>query len=326
LPEITYRQALHDALREEMQRDDKVFLLGEEIGIFGGSYKVTEGLLDEFGSKRVLETPIAEGGIIGLATGSAMTGLRPVAEIMTINFIIVGMDQLVNNAAKIPYMFGGEARVPLVVRTPSGAGHQLTAQHSQVLEVWFAYVPGMYVVAPSTPADAKGLLKAAIRNDNPILFVENVLLYNEKGEVPEGEHVVEIGKADIKRQGEDLTIIAYSRMVPLALEAADVLAEEGLSAEVVDLRSLRPLDVDTIVESVKKTNRALVVHEGWYKYGAGAEVVAQLQEHAFDYLDHPVERITGAEVPLPYATTLERAALPRMEDVVERARFMLGKR
>src|SRR5438270_8410484 len=237
MPVMTYRQALTDALREEMQRDNDVFLLGEEIGIFGGSYKVTEGLLQEFGPKRVLDTPIAELGILGLATGASMTGLRPVAEIMTINFIIVGMDQLVNNAAKIPYMFGGEARCPLVVRTPSGAGHQLTAQHSQVLEVWFAYVPGMYVVAPATPADAKGLLKSCIRDDNPILFVENVLMYNDKGEVPEGEYTIPIGKADVKREGEDVTIISYSRMVHTALEAAERLAEDDISAEVIDLRS-----------------------------------------------------------------------------------------
>jgi pyruvate dehydrogenase E1 component beta subunit len=322
---MTYRQALKEALREEMQRDDGVFLLGEEIGVFGGSYKVTEGLLDEFGSKRVLETPIAENGIIGLATGAAMTGLRPVAEIMTINFIIVGMDQLVNNAAKIPYMFGGETRVPLVVRTPSGGAHQLTAQHSQSLEVWFAYVPGMYVVAPATPADAKGLLKASIRDDNPILFVENVLMYNEKGDVPEGEHIVPIGKADVKREGEDVTLITYSRMVHVALEAADALAEQGISAEVVDLRSLRPLDIDTVVESIKKTNHAMIVHEGWKKYGAGAEIAAQIQEKAFDYLDHPVERVTAAEVPLPYAKSLERAALPRLEDVIEGVRVMVGK-
>jgi pyruvate dehydrogenase E1 component beta subunit len=320
------RQALHDALREEMLRDPDVFCLGEEIGRFGGSYKVTEGLLDEFGPERILATPIAELGIIGLATGAAMTGLRPVAEIMTINFIVVGMDQLVNNAAKIPYMFGGEARVPLVVRTPSGAGHQLTAQHSQVLEAWFAYVPGMYVVAPSTPADAKGLLKSCIRDDNPILFVENVVMYNEKGEVPDGEYTVPIGKADVKREGEDLTIISYSRMVHLALEAAETLAGDGVSAEVVDLRSLRPLDMDTVIESVKKTNRALVVHEGWRKFGAGAEIAAQIQERAFDYLDAPVERVTGKDVPLPYANSLERAALPGLEDVVATAESIVGRR
>jgi pyruvate dehydrogenase E1 component beta subunit len=324
---ITYRQALTDALREEMNRDPDVFCLGEEIGIFGGSYKVTEGLLKEFGPERILDTPIAELGIIGLATGAAMTGLRPVAEIMTINFIIVGMDQLVNNAAKIPYMFGGETRVPLVVRTPSGASHQLTAQHSQVLEVWFAYVPGMYVVAPSNPADAKGLLKTCIRDDNPILFVENVLLYNEKGEVPEGhDHLVPLGKADVKREGDDITIVAYSRMVPFVLQAADKLAEEGVNAEVIDLRSLRPLDIDTIIESVKKTNHALIVHEGWKKYGAGAEIAAQIQEYAFDYLDHPVQRVTGVEVPLPYANSLEKEALPRQQDVIDAASAIVGKR
>jgi pyruvate dehydrogenase E1 component beta subunit len=325
MTEMTYRQALHDGLREEMLRDHNVFLLGEEIGKFGGSYKVTQGLIDEFGPERVLATPIAEGGIIGLATGAAMTGLRPVAEIMTINFIIVGMDQLVNNAAKIPYMFGGEARTPLVIRTPSGAGHQLTAQHSQVLEVWFAYVPGMYVIAPSTPADAKGLLKASIRDENPILFVENVLLYNEKGDVPDGDHVVPIGKADVKRVGEDITIVSYSRMVHMALAAAETLAGAGISAEVVDLRSLRPLDIDTVVESIKKTNRALIVHEGWRKFGAGAEIAAEIQEYAFDYLDHPVERITGAEVPLPYAKSLEAAAMPRLEDVVKSAQSIVGR-
>jgi pyruvate dehydrogenase E1 component beta subunit len=323
---MTYRQALTEALREEMTRDENVFLLGEEIGIFGGSYKVTEGLLNEFGPERVLDTPIAELGIIGLATGASMTGLRPIAEIMTINFIIVGMDQLVNNAAKIPYMFGGEAQCPLVIRTPSGAAHQLTAQHSQVLEVWFAYVPGMYVVAPSTPADAKGLLKASIRDNNPILFVENVLLYNEKGEVPEGEHILPIGKAEVKREGEDMTIVTYSRMVGPALRAAEALEEDGVSVEVVDLRSLRPLDTETVIESVKKTNHVLVLHEGWKRFGAGAEIAAQIQEQAFDYLDHPVERITGAEVPLPYANSLERASLPSLEDVIELSRVIVGKR
>ena len=325
MAEVTYRQALHDALREEMERDPNVFLLGEEIGVFGGSYKVTEGLLGEFGPERVLGTPISENAIIGLATGAAMTGLRPVAEIMTINFIIVGMDQLVNNAAKIPYMFGGEAHTPIVVRTPSGAGHQLTAQHSQVLEVWFAYVPGMYVVAPSTPADAKGLLKASIRDENPILFVENVVLYNQRGEVPDDDYVIPIGKADIKREGEDVTIVSYSRMVHVALQAAETLANDGISAEVVDLRSLRPLDVDTVVESVKKTNHAMIVHEGWRKFGAGAEIAAQIQEFACDYLDHPVERVTGVEVPLPYATSLESAALPKVEYVIDGVRSMLGK-
>ncbi len=326
MPVTTYRRALNDALREEMTRDENVFCLGEEIGRFGGSYRVTEGLLDEFGPERILATPIAEGGIIGLATGAAMTGLRPVAEIMTINFIMVGMDQLVNNAAKIPYMFGGEARVPLVVRTPSGAGHQLTAQHSQVLEVWFAYVPGMYVVAPATPADAKGLLKTCIRDDNPVLFVENVLLYNDQGEVPEGEHLVPLGKAAVRREGDDITIVSYSRMVNVALQAAEALADDGINAEVIDLRSLRPLDIDTVLKSVRKTNRAMIVHEGWRKFGAGAEIAAQISELAFDFLDHPVARVTGVEVPLPYAQSLEAAALPRLELVIDGARTMVGKR
>jgi pyruvate dehydrogenase E1 component beta subunit len=322
---LTYREALHNALEEEMNRDSNVFLLGEEIGVFGGSYKVTENLIYQFGPERVLETPIAETGIIGLATGAAMTGLRPVAEIMTINFIIVGMDQLVNNAAKIPYMFGGETRVPLVVRTPSGAGRQLTAQHSQSLEVWFAYVPGMYVLCPATPADAKGLLKAAIRDDNPVLFVESLRLYNDKGEVPDDEYVLPIGKADVKREGTDVTIVSYSAMVPIALQAADALAEDGVSVEVVDMRSLRPLDIDTVITSVKKTNRALIVTEGWYKFGAGAEIAAQIQEHAFDFLDHPVERITAREVPLAYARDLEAAALPSLQEVVGQVKAMVGK-
>ena len=318
---ITYRQALHDALREEMDRDRTVFLLGEEIGRFGGSYKVTEGLVDEFGPERVLATPIAEGGIIGLATGASMTGLRPVAEIMTINFISSAWISLVNNAAKIPYMFGGEARTPLVVRTPSGAGHQLTAQHSQVLEVWFAYVPGMYVVAPSTPADAKGLLKACYPGQQShSLRRESCCCTTRRARCPKGTYIVPIGKADVKREGEDITIVSYSRMVHVALQAADALAEDGISAEVVDLRSLRPLDMETVVESVKKTNRAMIVHEGWRKFGAGAEIAAQIQEEAFDYLDHPVDRVTGAEVPLPYANSLEAAALPQLEDMVGAAR------
>jgi pyruvate dehydrogenase E1 component beta subunit len=326
MPEMTYRDALREALREEMQRDPTVILIGEEVGRFGGSYKVSQGLVDEFGEKRVIDTPIAEAGIIGTGIGAAMTGLRPVCEIMTINFILVGIDQLVNNAAKIAYMFNGGARVPLVVRTPSGAGHQLSCQHSQVLEVWFAYVPGMYVLAPGTPADAKGMLKAAIRDDNPILFVENVLLYNERGEVPEGEYLVPIGKADIKRTGSDITLVTYSRALGLALEAANQLANEGISAEVIDLRSLRPLDMETVVTSVKKTNHVIMIEEGWRSYGVGAEIAAQIQELAFDYLDHPIERIAGREVPLPYATNLERAAIPHAVDVVERAKWMLSNR
>jgi pyruvate dehydrogenase E1 component beta subunit len=326
MPEMTYREALREGLREEMERDGSVILMGEEVGPFGGSYKVSQGLIDQFGEKRIIDTPIAEEGIIGAGIGAAMTGLRPVCEIMTINFLLVGIDQLINNAAKIPYMFNGQARVPLVVRTPSGAGHQLSCQHSQVLEVWCAYVPGMYVLAPGTPADAKGMLKTAIRDDNPILFVENVLLYNEVGEVPEGEHLVPLGKAVVRREGSDISLITYSRMVGVTLHAAELLADEGIDAEVVDLRSLRPLDIETVVESVRKTNRAVFIEEGWRSYGIGAEIAAQIQELAFDDLDHPVERIAGKEVPLPYATDLEKAATPSQEDILTTARRMVGRR
>ncbi len=326
MPELTYREALREALREEMQRDDRVILMGEEVGSFGGSYKVSQGLVEEFGDRRIIDTPIAEEGIIGAGIGAAMTGLRPVCEIMTINFLLVGIDQLVNNAAKIPYMFNGHARVPLVVRTPSGAGHQLSCQHSQVLEVWCAYVPGMYVVAPGTPADAKGMLKTAIRDDNPILFVENVLLYNESGEVPAGEHLVPLGQAVVRRKGSDVTLVTYSRMVGVTLQAAERLAGDGIDAEVVDLRSLRPLDIETVLGSVRKTNRAAFVEEGWRSYGVGAEIAAQIQELAFDDLDHPVERIAGKEVPLPYATNLEAAATPSVDGIVERVTGMVEGR
>jgi pyruvate dehydrogenase E1 component subunit beta len=323
---MTYREALREALREEMERDDSVILLGEEVGIFGGSYKVSEGLVGEFSDRRIIDTPIAEEGIIGAGIGAAMTGLRPVCEIMTINFLLVGIDQLINNAAKIPYMFNGQARVPLVVRTPSGAGHQLSCQHSQVLEVLCAYVPGLYVVAPGTAADAKGMLKAAIRDDNPILFVENVLLYNEKGEVPDGDYIVPLGKAEIKRSGADVTLATYSRMVGITLQAAETLAEEGIDAEVIDLRSLRPLDIEAVLESVRKTNHAVFIEEGWRSYGIGAEIAAQIQEYAFDDLDHPVLRVAGKEVPLPYATDLERAATPTVSEIVEKTRSMVGPR
>jgi pyruvate dehydrogenase E1 component beta subunit len=323
--EMTYREALREALREEMERDDTVILMGEEVGPFGGSYKVSQGLIDQFGERRIIDTPIAEEGIIGAGIGAAMTGLRPVCEIMTINFLLVGIDQLVNNAAKIPYMFNGGAQVPLVVRTPSGAGHQLSCQHSQVLEVWCAYVPGMYVVAPATPADAKGMLKTAIRNNNPVLFVENVLLYNVTGEVPEGEHLVPLGKAAVPREGADISLITYSRMVSVTLEASEALEREGIHAEVVDLRSLRPLDIDTVISSVRKTNRAVFIEEGWRSYGVGAEIAAQIQELAFDDLDHPVARIAGKEVPLAYATNLEAAATPSLDDIVNTVRDIVGR-
>src|SRR5215208_4807958 len=317
MPELTYRQALQNTLREEMQRDENVFLMGEEIGVFEGSYKITAGLLKEFGEKRVRDTPIAEEGFVGAAIGAAMLGLRPVVEIMTINFSLLAMDQIINHAAKIYGMFGGQTSVPLVIRTPGGGGQQLSATHSQNLEVWYAHTPGLKVVTPSTPADAKGLLKASIRDDDPVLFIENLALYNTKGEVPEDDSTVEIGRAAVAREGTDITLVAYSRMAVVALDVARRLEEEGISAEVVDLRSLRPLDRETIVNSVRKTNRAVVIEEDWLSYGVGAEVVATIQEGAFDYLDAPVRRVAAAEVPLPYAKPLEMAALPNANHLVE---------
>jgi pyruvate dehydrogenase E1 component beta subunit len=316
MPVITYRQALNDTLGEELARDPNVLLMGEEIGKFEGSYKITEGLLTEFGKKRVVDTPIAEEGFVGLAIGAAMLGLRPVVEIMTINFILVAIDQIVNHASKIHYMFGGQARVPLVVRTPSGGVGQLAATHSQSFENWFAYCPGLKVIAPSTPYDAKGLLRAAIRDDDPVIFIESLALYETKGEVPEDDdYVLPIGMAEVKRQGSDITVVAYSRMTVVAMQVAQQLEQEGISVEVVDLRSLRPLDRTTIVESVKKTNRAVVLEEDWYSYGIGAEIAATIQEHAFDYLDAPVLRVAGIEVPLPYAAKLSQASKPGAQDL-----------
>ena len=320
---ITYRQALHDTLRDEMNRDPNVLLMGEEIGVFEGSYKITAGLLQEFGEQRVRDTPIAEEGFVGAAVGAAMLGLRPVVEIMTINFIMLAIDQIVNHAAKIHYMFGGQSKVPLVIRTPGGGGQQLAATHSQNPEVWFAHVPGLKVVAPSTPADARGLLKSAIRDDDPVIFLENLALYNTKGEVPEDgpDDVIPIGVAEVKREGKDVTIVSYSRMAAVALTVAEQLASDyGIDAEVVDLRSLRPLDRDTIITSVKKTNRAVVFEEDWRSYGIGAEVAATIQEHAFDYLDAPVRRIAAAEVPLPYAKVMELSALPSAQHLIDAVR------
>jgi pyruvate dehydrogenase E1 component beta subunit len=310
MAEISFRQALNDTLREELTRDDNVFLMGEEIGVFEGSYKITAGLLKEFGEKRVVDTPIAENGFIGMAVGAAMLGLRPVVEIMTFNFIALAMDEILNHAAKIYYMFGGQTPVPLVIRTPGGGGQQLSATHSQNLEVWFAHIPGLYVVAPSNPADAKGLLKTAIRDNNPVIFIEHLSLYNTKGDVPEEDYTIPFGKARISKEGSDLTVISYSRMASLALDVARRLEQEnGWSIEVVDLRSLRPLDTETIVNSVKKTGRAIVFEEDWRSYGIGAEIAATIQEEAFDYLDAPVKRVANVEVPLPYAKPLELAAI-----------------
>jgi pyruvate dehydrogenase E1 component beta subunit len=307
---ITYRQALNETLRSELLRDPDVFLIGEEIGIFEGSYKITAGLLKEFGPERVRDTPIAEEGFVGAAIGAAMLGLRPVVEIMTINFSIVALDQIVNHAAKIHTMFGGQSKVPMVIRTPGGGGQQLAATHSQNIEVWYAHVPGLKVVVPSTPADAKGLLAASIRDDDPVMFIEHLALYNTKGEVPDGDYVTEIGKAAVMKEGTDITIVSYSRMAAVALDVAKRLEDDGVSAEVVDLRSLRPLDRETILASVRKTNKAVVLEEDWLSYGVGAEIAATIQEGAFDYLDAPVRRVAAAEIPLPYSKPLELAALP----------------
>lgn len=318
MAEMTFRQTLHDTLRDEMLRDKDVFLLGEEIGIFEGSYKITAGLLKEFGSKRVLDTPIAENGFVGMAVGAAMLGLRPVVEIMTINFILLAIDEIVNHAAKIHYMFGGQTAVPMVIRTPGGGGQQLSATHSQNLEVWFAHVPGLKVVAPSTPEDARGLLRTSIRDNNPVLFLENLALYNTKGNVPEGDYTVPFGKARIAKEGHDLTVISYSRMASIAVEVATRMEQEsGLSIEVIDLRSLRPLDRETIVKSVQKTNRAVIFEEDWRTYGVGAEIAATLQEEAFDYLDAPIKRVASIEVPLPYSKPLELAALTGAKQLIE---------
>lgn len=321
---MTYRQALHDTLRAEMLRDENVFLIGEEIGIFEGSYKITAGLLAEFGEKRVRDTPIAEEGFTGVAIGAAMLGLRPVVEIMTINFSLLALDQIVNHAAKIYGMFGGQARVPLVIRTPGGGGQQLGATHSQNVELYYAFVPGMKVVAPSTPADAKGLLLAAIRDDDPVLFLENLALYNTKGEVPDEDVTIDIGRATITRAGADVTLIGYSRMAHVASVVAEQLAaSDGLDIEVIDLRSLRPLDRTTLIESVKKTHAAVVLEDDWLTYGIGAEIAATISDGAFDYLDTPVRRVAMAEVPLPYSKPLETAALPSVDDVINAIRQTL---
>ena len=310
MPVISYRQALNETLRAEMTRDDNVILMGEEIGIFEGSYKITAGLLTEFGPKRVIDTPIAEDGFVGVAVGAAMLGMRPVVEIMTLNFSMLAVNQIVNHAAKIHAMFGGQVPVPMVIRTPGGGGQQLAATHSQNIEVWYAHVPGLKVIAPATPADAKAMLTAAIRDNDPVLVLENLALYNTKGEVPEGEQVAEIGKAAVIKPGTDLTVVAYSRAAVIALDVANRLEEDGVSVEVVDLRSLRPLDRETVCASARKTSRVVVLEDDWLTYGVGAEVAATVQEGAFDYLDAPVRRVAAAEVPLPYAKPLELAALP----------------
>jgi pyruvate dehydrogenase E1 component beta subunit len=314
---LTYREALNQAMREEMRRDETIVLMGEEVGFYQGAYKVSKGMLEEFGPMRVLDTPITELGFTGLGVGAAMVGLRPIVEMMTFNFAILALDQIVNGAAKMLYMSGGQFPVPMVIRGPGGAAHQLAAQHSQALEAWFCSVPGLKVVMPSTPADAKGLLKTSIRDDNPVVFIESEVLYGTRGEVPEGEHLIPLGVADVKRQGKDVTLIAHSKMVFVALEAAADLAKEGIEAEVIDPRTLRPLDAETLVESVKKTNRAVIVEEGWPHCGVGAQIVDTLQSRAFDYLDAPILRVTGADVPTPYAKNLEHLAFPDKRRVIE---------
>jgi pyruvate dehydrogenase E1 component beta subunit len=305
---LTYRDALNQALREEMARDDSVFLMGEEVGVYQGAYKVSRGLLDEFGPMRVVDTPITELGFAGVGIGAAMVGLRPVIEFMTWNFALLAVDQLVNSAAKMRYMSAGQVGVPAVFRGPGGAALQLGAQHSQAFESWYAHIPGLKVVMPATPADAKGLLKSAIRDDNPVIFIEGEMLYNTKGEVPEGEHVVPLGQADIKREGSDVTLVCHSKTVSVALKAAEQLGSDGVNAEVLDLRTIRPLDTESVLASVAKTHRCVVIEEGWSFAGVGAQVVDLIQREAFDELDAPVLRVTGADIPMPYNKHLERAA------------------
>ncbi len=325
MAEITYREALAQAMREEMHRSDKVYLIGEDIGHYGGSYAVTKGFLDEFGPERVIDAPIAEMGIVGTAIGAAMDGMHPVAELMTINFAVLALDQIVNHAAKLHYMFGGQIKVPMVIRTVSGWG-QLGATHSQSFESWFAHVPGLKVVTPATPADAKGMLKTAIRGEDPVIFIEHSLLYGIKGEVPEGDDfMLPLSGAQVLREGRDITIITYSRMAIMALRAAAKLAQEGIEAEVIDMRSLRPLDMEPAIESVMRTNHALVVSEDWRTLGMGAELAAQVYEQAFDYLDAPVGRVASLEVPMPYSKVLEQMVVPDENRLIKAVHEVLNR-
>src|SRR5919199_1460405 len=318
---ITIREALNQALREEMGRDENVFLMGEEVGAYQGAYKVSKGLLEEFGEKRVIDSPITELGFAGLGVGAAMAGLRPIIEFMTFNFSILATDQIVNSAAKMLYMSGGQFKIPIVFRGPGGSAYQVSSQHSQAIESWYAYFPGLKVVMPSTPADAKGLLKSSIRDDNPVVFIEQERMYGSKGEVPEDEDfTIPLSVADIKREGTDATIVARSLMVPVALKAAEELEKQGVSCEVIDPRTIRPLDIDTIVNSMKKTNRVVVAEESHPFCGVGAEITAQIMERAFDYLDAPVRRVSGADAPMPYAKNLEKLALPDFERIVKAVR------
>jgi pyruvate dehydrogenase E1 component beta subunit len=318
---MTMRDALNLALREELARDGSVFLMGEEVAEYQGAYKVTRGLLETFGPKRVIDTPITELGFAGLGVGAAMAGLRPIVEFMTFNFSILATDQIINSAAKMLYMSGGQFKIPIVFRGPGGSAYQVSSQHSQALESWYAYFPGLKVVMPSTPADAKGLLKSAIRDDDPVIFIEQERMYGMKGEVPEDEDfTIPLGVAEVKREGTDATIVARSLMVPVALKAAEELAKDGLSCEVIDPRTIRPLDINAIVESVKKTNRVVIAEESHPFAGVGAEISAEINERAFDYLDAPVKRVSGADVPMPYAKNLERLAVPEVEQVIAAVR------
>jgi pyruvate dehydrogenase E1 component beta subunit len=313
---ITMREAISQALWEEMERDKNVFILGEEVGIWGGTYAVTKGFYDHFGAERVRDTPIAEAAIIGAAIGAALTGLRPVAELMTINFAFSAMEHIVNEAAKLHYMFGGQFQLPLVIRTVGGGGRQLGATHSQTPDAIFAHFPGLKVIAPGTPEDAKGLLKSAIRSNDPILFIEHATLYQTRGEVPEGEYTIPIGISKVQRPGKDVTIVTYSKMLEISMKAAEQLDGEGIQAEIVDLRCLRPLDIEPVLASIRKTNRAVIVEEGWGSFGVGAEVSSRIYEQAFDYVDAPIRRVSQKEVPLPYNRTLEQMALPDIDQVV----------
>jgi pyruvate dehydrogenase E1 component beta subunit len=320
---LTMREALNQALKEEMVRDPSVFILGEEVGAYQGAYKITQGLLAQFGEWRVRDTPIAEEVIAGIAVGAAFTGMRPIAEMMTFNFSLLALDQIVNHAAKYRYMSAGQIRCPMVMRGPSGAATQVSAQHSQTFEAWYAHLPGLVVATPSTPKDAKGLLKSAIRDDNPVIFLENEILYNFKGEVPDEEYHIPLGLGDVKRAGGDVTIVAWSRSVTTAMAAAKALEAEGIEAEIVDPRTLRPLDDDLIFESVRKTNRCVVVEEGWRIAGFGAEIADRVQRECFDDLDAPVIRVTAEDVPMPYAKTLEKAYLPQPEKVIDAVKRVL---
>jgi pyruvate dehydrogenase E1 component beta subunit len=328
MAEVRYREALGQALREELARDERVILMGEDIGVFGGAFKVTEGLLDEFGETRVRDTPISENTIVGVGVGAAMTGLRPVVELMTINFSLLAFDQIVNHAAHIHYMFGGQAAVPLVVRMPQGAGHQLGPTHSHCLEALYLHVPGLLVAVPATAADAKGLLKSAIRDENPVIFIEHEALYGVRGEVPDEdgkEHLVPFGRARVAREGSDVTLVGISRMVRTCERAAETLAaEHGVQAQVIDPRTLRPLDLDTILASVAQTNHCVIVEEGWPHGGVGANLAALVSEQAFDDLDAPVARVTGADVPMPYSKPLEDIAYPHEAQIVDAALQALG--